>query len=384
MQTLHAVPVVDQSSAGVLLMALELGQRTWKVGFTVRGRRVWRRTVAAGALAQLVREIGEAKRRFQLPADTPTVSCYEAGRDGFWIHRWLVGQGVSNYVVDSASIEVNRRARRRKSDPLDLEGLLRLLARYVAGERGAWRVVRVPTVAEEDARQLHRTRATLQQDRTRLINRLKSVLATQGVVLPIRRDFATRLATVRLWDGTSLPEGVRQRLQRDWTQLQGVTQQLKAVTACRRALPTAEATATGRYVTRLQQLKGVGPTGAWVLATEVFGWRAIRNGRQLGALAGLIPARYDSGEAHRDLGITRAGNRRVRWVMGQLAWQWLRYQPTSALSQWYAQRFAQGGRRHRRIGIVALARKLLIAWWHFVEHGVEIPGAELKSMASPA
>lgn len=149
----------------------------------------------------------------------------------------------------------------------------------------------------------------------------------------------------------------------------------------RDALPVDPATMTGRYVGELQALRAIGPTGAWILATEIFGWRQIRNGRQLGALVGLVPGRYDSGEQQRDLGITRAGNRRVRWVMVQLAWSWVRYQPTSALTQWYQREFGGGGRRRRRIGIVALARKLLVALWHYVEHGVMIEGAERKSTA---
>jgi transposase len=276
---------------------------------------------------------------------------------------------------------VNRRARRAKTDGLDLRGLLSLLARFVNGDGRAWRAVRVPSVAEEDARQLHRTWQTLQQDRTRLINRLKAVLATQGMAMRIGGDFLERLAVVRLWDGAPLPDGARQRLTRDWLQLQAVEQQLEEVATARAALPIDPHTPMGRYVSQLQTLRAIGPIGAWVLTTEIFGWRQIRNTRELGALVGLAPALYQSGEMQRDQGITRAGNARVRRMMVQLAWQWLRYQPESALAQWYQRRFAGGGRRARRIGIVALARKLLIALWRYVETGRLPEGAQRKLAA---
>ena len=325
----------DQSTASMsthpltLFVAFELGERPWKLGFTTGlGQRPRVRQIPAGAVDRVLAEVTRAKVRVGVPVAAPVVSCYEAGRDGFWLHRYLVAQGVTNYVVDSSSIEVPRRARRAKTDKLDLVSLLRLLARYVAGNRGAWRVVRVPSVAAEDARHAERSWATVQAERTRVINRLKGVLTTAGV-----------------------------RLRLDAT------------------------TATGRAVTALQTVTGIGPIGAWVLATEIFGWRQIRNGRELGALVGLVPAPFQSGETSHDLGITRAGNKHVRRVMVQLAWSWLRYQPNSALAQWYQRRFGDGGRRMRRIGIVALARKLLIALWRLVKDGVIPEGAVVKAPA---
>ena len=362
-----------------LLVAFELGQHWWKVGFTTgMGQRTRTRRIAGGDVQAVQAEMARAKVRFGLPADARVISCYEAGRDGFWLHRYLTAQGVTNHVVDSASIEVNRRARRSKTDQLDLAGLLNLLARYVAGDRRCWRVVRVPSAADEDARQLHRTLETLQADRTRVINRLKAVLATLGVRMPITADFLAQVATMRLWDDTAIPPGARDRLHRDWQQLHGIAAQIKELRATRTALPVDGQTPTGRYVRGLQRVRAIGPTGAWVLATEIFGWREIRNARELGALVGLVPARYQSGERQRDLGISRAGNAHVRRVMVQLAWGWLRYQPTSALSHWYQQRFGRGGPRLRRIGIVALARKLLIALWRYVDAGVVPEGAHLK------
>jgi transposase len=379
---------IQESSASApsapinLLLAFELGERTWKLGFTTGlGQRPRLRQVPAGAVDQVCEEIARAKRRLKLPADAPVISCYEAGRDGFWLHRYLVAHGVTNHVVDSSSIEVNRRARRAKTDKLALAGLLNLLARYLVGDRRAWRVVRVPSVADEDARQLHRTWETVQQDRTRLICRLQGLLTTQGVRLRITDDFLTQLDAARLWDGTPVPAGLQARLTRVWAQLELLNAQLEELETARTALTADPATATGRYVLRLPTLRGIGPVGAWVLSTEIFGWRQIQNARQLGGLVGLVPAPYQSGETSHDQGITRAGNKHVRRLMVQLAWSWRRYQPTSALTHWYEQQFGRGSRRLRRIGIVALARKLLIALWRYVEHG-EIPdGAIVKGQA---
>jgi transposase len=369
----------SSESTAALLVAFELSERTWKLGFGMGGdQRPRFRQIAAGALDQLLEEVARAKARFGLAAEAPVISCYEAGREAFWLHRWAVAQGWTNYVVDSSSIEVNRRARRAKTDRLDLVGLLRLLGRAVGGEARVWRVVRVPSEAEEDARHPHRMRETLQQERTRLINRLHGLLTTQGVTVAVRAGFRERLATVRRWDGTPLPPGLIARVQQVWAQLEALTRQVAEIDAIRPTLPVDPTTETGRWVTRLQTLRGLGSIGAWSLATEIFGWRAIRNGRQLGALVGVVPAPYQSGDTAHDRGITRAGNRHVRRMIVQLAWSWLRYQPDSALSRWYRERFDHG-RRLRRIGIVALARKLLVAWWRYGETGVIPEGATLKA-----
>jgi len=370
---------LHESTAGatVLLMAFELGQRAWKIGFTVGvGQRPRVRAIAGGAVGLLGDEIARAKRRFGLSPDAPVISCYEAGRDAFWLHRYLCAQGITNHVVDSASIEVNRRARRAKTDQLDLGGLLNLLARYVQGDRRCWRIVRVPTLAEEDGRQFSRTLETLTQDRTRLISRLKALLATQGLRLEVGPTFHDALTAARLWDGSPIPAGLQDRLAHDWTQLQQLEGQLRTLRAAARR--PALTSAPGRLVAQLQTLRAIGPITAHVLTSELFAWRQIRNGRELGALVGLVPAPYQSGETYREQGITRAGNTHVRRVMVQLAWGWLYHQPTSALARWYQQRFAAGGPRHRRIGIVALARKLLIALWRYVDQGVMVEGAQLK------
>jgi len=372
-------PAETVAPTGGLLLAFELGQRSWKLGFTVgMGQRPRIRQIPAGAVGALVTEIERAKQRLGLPADSPVISCYEAGRDGFWLHRYLVALGVTNYVVDSSSIEVNRRARRAKTDCLDLAGLLSLLARYVLGDRRAWRVVRVPTVAEEDGRHLSRTLEALTQDHSRLMSRLKSLLATQGVSLPINAQFLDRLEAAKLWDGTPLPPGLQERLTRTWRQLQEVDGQLRDLRTLRLTRPENLTPATSRALAQLLTIRAIGPIGAAVLATEIFGWRRIRNGRELGALVGLVPAPYQSGETDHDQGITRAGNAHVRRVIVQLACGWLRHKPESALTHWYQQRFGGGGKRVRKIGIVALARRLLIALWRYLETGLVPDGAQLK------
>ena len=366
-----------------LLLAFELGDRIWKLGFTVGlGARPRVRQIPARATHQVEEEIARAKVRFRVPADAPVVSCYEAGREGFWLHRWLGAHAVSNHVIDSSSIEVNRRARRVKTDRLDLGGLLNLLARHHQGDGHSWRVVRVPSVDEEDARQLHRTRETIQQDRNRLINRLKALMITQGLALSIDADFVSRLETAQLWDGTPIPAGLKGRLERGWAQLAFLNQALEELDRERAALTPDPQSTVGRYVSALPTLRGIGPVGTWTLATEIFGWRQIKNRRQLGALVGLVPAPYQSGESTHDQGITRAGNKHVRRVMVQLAWSWIRYQPASTLTTWYQGKFGGGSRRLRRIGIVALARKLLIALWHYVEHGDIPEGAIVKRQAA--
>jgi transposase len=372
-------PIESTAPTGGMLMAFELGQRSWKLGFTVgMGQRPRVRQIPAGAVDALATEITRAKKRLGLSADAPVTSCYEAGRDGFWLHRYLVAMGVTNYVVDSSSIEVNRRARRAKTDSLDLAGLLSLLARYALGDQRAWRVVRVPTVAEEDARHLPRTLEALTQDRTRLVNRLKSLLATQGLSLPINAQFLKRLSAARLWDGAPVPPGLQERLTRTWTQLEEVDGQMRDLKALHLTRPEQLPPATSRALAQLLTVRAIGPIGASVLATEIFGWRRIRNGRELGALVGLVPAPYQSGQIDYDQGITRAGNAHVRRVMVQLAWGWIRHQPDSALTHWYQQRFGGGGTRVRKIGIVALARRLLIALWRYLETGAVPAGAQLK------
>ena len=364
----------ESSASGTLLVAFELGQSRWVMGLTTSGAaRPRTREIAARDTAQVLAEIERAKRYFRLPAAAPVASCYEAGRDGFWLHRWLLAQGIDNVVVDSSSIEVPRRARRAKTDQLDVDGLLRLLGRHRSGERKVWSVVRVPSVESEDARQLEREIEATKADRTRLRNRIQGLLAAQGVRLPLDRHFCAALQLARTGDGRPIPPGLCARLEREAAALATVEARLVGLAAARRTQVVP-----GGVCDRLQHLRGIGVNGAARLSREWFEWRQFSNGRQVGALAGLTPTPHRSGDLARERGIGKAGNRRVRSMAIELAWCWRQFQPQSALTQWYEQRFGSGPPRLRRIGIVALARKLLIALWRYTETGVVPAGAVLK------
>lgn len=362
-------------SEPTLYVAFELGKKDWKLAMTSGfGVEPWLRTVASGDLGAVERVLREARRRCRVPATARVVSCYEAGRDGFWIHRALVRLGVVNRVVDSASIEVNRRARRAKTDRLDALKLVRMLVRVWCGERGVWSEVRVPTVAEEAARQVSRERTALTQDQTRLVNQLRGWLASWGAPLPSRRRGAW-WTTVRDWAGAALPAEVQARLARADARLRGLEAQIAALEAQQQAAVTTAAPSAP--VRQLVQLKGVATTSASILLDEGLRWRAFRNRRQIGGLLGFAPTPYDSGESPREQGISRAGNARLQAVSIQLAWNWVRWQPQSALTQWYQAKFGKG-KRARRIGIVAVARKLIIALWRYVTAGVVPAGATVK------
>jgi transposase len=364
----------------VVHLAFELGQAKWKLGFTPGlGQRPRERTIAARDLAALAQEIARAKARFGLPAGTPVVSCYEAGREGFWLHRWLVAHGITSHVVDSASIEVNRRQRRAKSDRLDVGKLLYQLIRYRAGERKVWSVVRVPTVAEEDGRQLHRELLPAKRDRARVTNRMKGLLANQGVVLAVDAGFLAELALVELWDGTALPSGLRARLEREWAKVALLSAPIRQLEGQREAAIRTDPAPAVELVRQRLRLRGIGVNSAWLYVMEFFGWRALRNRREVGGLAGLTPTPYQSGQLSREQGIAKAGNRYVRAMAIEIAWGWLRFQPASALSRWYQERFGSGSSRIRRIGIVALARRLLVALWRYLETGAVPEGAVLTA-----
>jgi transposase len=359
-------------------MALELSEKTWKLGFTTGlGQKARLRDIPARAFPLIEREIHAAKQRFGLPRETPVASCYEAGRDGFWLHRFLLSAGVANEVVDSSSIEVDRRRRRAKTDRIDVKKLLKMLVRYRQGEADVWRTVRVPSVAEEDARQLHRELESLRHEQTSHGNRIKGLLSGCGITLEIDRQLPRRLKSLRLWDGSALPTDLHKRLLREFERMQMVNRQIRQLEkerACRIRQDRNDPALA--QVRKLLGLKGIGVNSAWLYVREVFGWREIKNRRQIGAIVGLTGSPYCSGDSNREQGISKAGNRRMRAMAVEIAWGWLRFQPTSELSRWYERRFAHGGKRLRRIGIVALARKLLVALWKYLETGVPPEGAE--------
>jgi transposase len=359
-----------------LYVAFELGATQWKLGMTSGwGTAPWVRTVAAGNWPAIRRVFAQARQRFGLPASAGVVSCYEAGRDGFWIHRALAAQGISNRIVDSASIEVNRRARRAKTDRLDARKLAQMLVRACLGEPNVWREVRVPAAAVEAARHVSRERMQLTQDRTRLVNQVRGWLTTWGARLPARRA-GQWWTTVCAWTEEPLPAEVQARIARAQERLTMIETQLRALSARQREAAAAAPAASA--LGRLVQLKGIAASGASVLLEEGLVWRAFRNRREVGGMLGFAPLPYQSGDQARDQGIARAGNTRWRAISTQLAWNWVRWQPTSALTRWYQQSFGGRGARARRIGIIAVARKLVIALWRYATTGERPTGAIVK------
>jgi transposase len=386
---------LEQQNSGnvvVLYMALELSNHGWKLCFS-DGNKMRNKAIEAGDLEALEQEIDKSRARFRLATDCRVASVYEAGRDGFWIDRALQASGIENRVVDPASIEVNRKQRRVKTDRVDAEALVRQLIRYDHGEGKALAVVRMPTVAEEDQRRLHRERDRLIKERGAHSARIQSLLVAHGLRQQIGPGLVAALADMKSPAGYALGEDIQTEIRREYVRYDLVDGQIRALERTQRERLKAEeerlqqVVAPGEYggsealrqVVRLLKLRGVGQVTGWVLAMEFFSWRAFRNRRELGACAGLTPTPYASGDLQHDQGISKASNRRIRRLLVEVSWLWLRYQPESALSKWYQQRFANSGKRMRRIGIVALARKLLVALWQYVEEGVVPEGAVLSA-----
>ena len=381
-----------------LFVALELSLSSWVVAASAPGEdKASRHGVAAcdgpGLLALLDRLRLRAEQQCRRPVTVAVMQ--EAGRDGFWVHRLLEAHGVQSFVVDPSSIAVNRRSRRAKTDRIDAEAMLRTLMAWSRGERQVCAMVHPPTRAAEDARRLVREREALLAERIRHANRIKGLLATQGVFNfePTLRNRRARLAEVRTPEGAVLPPRLSDEIGRQVDRLELAMQQLVAVEAARDAALAAEGvvdavpSCNGHGATlaqaegpgaRLLRLKGIGPETASVLAGEAF-FRDFRNRREVASYAGLAPSPWQSGGVDHEQGISKAGNARVRKAMGQLAWLWLRNQPDSALSAWYRDRVRDGKGRIKRIAITALARKLLVALWRFVTHGLVPTGAALKT-----
>lgn len=368
-----------QCNAAMLFMALELGSTRWKVAFaTGLGHRPRIVQIAARDLDRLSAEIARARTRFDVRTEAPVRSCYEAGREGFWLHRALTTQGVHNVVVDPSSIAVDRRKRRAKTDRIDSTALVIQLIHATAGDRRGWRELHVPSVQAEADRHLQREWATVREDRKRIRNRINGLLATHGLEVPPTAQFVKQLKARRLWDGTALPPELVARLTREWNQLQHTEARVAELRRLRAARLRRQDDVVAQQTRRLAGLRGVGEHGALTLTTELFAWRGFTNGRQVGASVGLTPTPYRSDQIVVEQGISQSGNRRVRALSVELAWSWLRWQPTSALSQWFHRRFGQHARA-KRIGIVAVARKLLIAFWRYVTHGIVPEGAVLKA-----
>ncbi|MCP8305460.1 MAG: IS110 family transposase [archaeon] len=379
-KTKETLQETNTTKEQLLHLSFELGDTRWKLASS-NGKRVRTKGISARNLEQLQEEIERARQRFKLNDDVKIVSCYEAGRDGFWLHRYLLSCGIKNIVVDSSSIEVDRRKRRAKTDRIDAEKLLQMLMRYHGGERLLWRVVNVPSVEDEDGRQLHRELDVLKRERIRHRNRIKGILMQQGIALknPSGNKFLEELDLIKTWDGEKLPSDLKARLVREYDRLQMVEDQIYSLKKERqRRLENADS-AFLKKVVQLMNLRGIAVNSSWKFVNEFFGWRQFKNRRELGALAGLTPTPYDSGGSQHEQGISKAGNSRIRTLAVEMSWVWLRLQPQSKLSRWYMERFGSGGKRMRRIGIVAMARKLLIDLWQYLEYGVIPEGASLRT-----
>ena len=372
----------DTKKETVLHLAFELSETKWKLGFS-DGNKMRFKGMAARNLGQLEEEIEMAKERFKLEGEIKIVSCYEAGRDGFWLHRYLLSCGIDNIVVDSSSIEVNRRKRRTKTDRIDARKLLQMLMRYRGGERKLWSVVNVPGVEAEDGRQLHRELEVLNKERTMHRSRIRGLLIQQGLEVsnPSGKGFFEELESLRTWDGRALAEDLKERVVREHERLRNVEDQMKLLRKKREIRVASMATPSLRMVEQLRSLYGVGKTSSWDFVMEMYGWRTFRNRKEVGAFAGLTPTPYDSGGSRREQGISKTGRGRVRGLSIQISWGWLRFQPQSKLSKWFWERFGHGGKRMRKIGIVAVARRLLIDMWRYLEYGVIPDGARVRPSA---
>jgi transposase len=361
-----------------LFMAMELSKNNWKLAFG-NGEKERQRTISAGSEESLLAEIAKAKEKLGLPADAQVVSCYEAGRDGFWIDRMLQRNGIRNTIMDPASIEVPRRSRTRKTDRLDASRLLRLLLRAeLWGETQVFSRVLVPDDEHEALMRIGRERERLVKERTGHRTRIRSLGALHNIQIanPAKMD----VDSLKDWSDVLLRPEVREELRREQQRLLLVEEQIKHLEKQQDESIAAEATPAALKAAKLCKLKSIGLQSGWLLGHECFGWRHFRNRKAVGSFAGLTGTPYDSGQTLREQGISKAGNSRVRTGMLELAWLWVRYQPHSDLTHWFVDNYvAAGTSRSKRKGIVALARKLLVALWKYVEFDVAPEGATLKA-----
>lgn len=368
---------------GTIFVAVELSQKTWLVTLHSPDRdRLSRHKLEGGDHAGLLELIEKVRRRAteKLGSMPRVVSCYEAGYDGFWLHRLLEAAGILNFVFDPASIAVEQRSRRAKTDRIDGELLLRTLMAYLRSEPRVVRIVRVPSLAQEDTRRSSRERDRLVKEQTAHTNRIKALLRLAGMAVgsPRRGNWLHWLAQQRDWQGQPLSPHLLAEVTREHARLMLVREQLAALEQAEAAQASAVPAAMAERRDLLQRLKALGPAFATTLTNEVF-YKDFRNRRQVGAYCGLAPSPWQSGGIDREQGISKAGNPRARLKAIELAWLWLRHQPESELSGWFRTRTANAGKRARRIAIVALARKLIVALWRYLTTGLVPAGATMKA-----
>lgn len=371
---------------GAIFVSLELSRSLWLVTSLSpgAGEKMSKQSLPSGDLSGLLELFGRLRGKAHARTGQmfSFVVIQEAGLDGFWIHRALETEGIESHVVDAASVATSRRRRRPKTDRLDGETLVRALLAYKRGEPRVCAMVRVPTPDDEDRRRNTRERTTLTAERVKLVNRIKGLLYCQGVTgyEPLKRFRHQRLEALTTGDGRPLPERLKAEVSRVLDRLELLLDQIKAVEAERDALTEAPLPSTDQPnpAAMLMRLRGVGPDFAAVLWSEGL-YRRFDNRRQLAAYAGLAPTPWQSGSVSHDQGVSKSGNPRLRTIMVQLSWFWLLHQPNSALTQWFRDRVKLDGGRRRKTAIIALARKLLIALWKYVHHGVVIEGAVMKA-----
>src|SRR5579872_1678118 len=370
---------------GAIFISMELSRTNWLLTSLSPGggERLSKHVLRSGDVAGLRSRFSQLrdKVRARIGRTVPIIVIQEAGLDGFWIHRTLEGKGIESHVVDPASVATSRRRRRAKTDKIDGEALVRALLAYKRGEPRVCAMVRAPTPQEEDRRRICRERKTLTAERVEHVNRIKGLLFAQGIshYEPLLRWRRERLEELRTGDGRPLPEHLKAQIERELDRLELVLQQIKRVEAERDALPSVSDEGRPAPAVMLKQFKGIGPEFAGVLSSEAL-FRNFANRRQVAAYAGLAPTPSQSGSVALEQGVSKAGNPRLRTTMIQLAWLWLRHQPHSRLTQWFHQRVQLNGGRVRKVLIVALARKLLIAFWRYVTAGVVLEGAEITAV----
>src|SRR6201984_3376005 len=379
--TVNHLPAATHGETARCLFAIELSKQSWVIGFiTPLSAKINRRILSGGDWRGLLELIGEMRARVSRET-VEVISCYEAGYDGFWLHRLLEAHGIRNYVIDPASLQVDRRGRRVKTDRIDTGRLVRSLMAYLRGEPKVWSVVRVPSVAEEDARRLHRERDRLVSERVQHVNRIKGLCALHGIYdyHPLRPQAMARREQLRTTPGGALPPRLKSEIKRELHRLELVVEMIATLEAERDAIVEDEDSThvNAKKIQNLHKLKAIGPEFAAVLVGEIF-HRDFNNRRQLASYVGFAPSPFQSGSVAHDQGISKAGNRQGRTNGVELAWLWLRYQPDSDLSVWFRARVGTVKGRIRRIAIVALARKLLVALWRYLETGLVPRGAVLK------
>jgi transposase len=377
------VDTLTTGHCGTIFVAIELSQKSWLMTLHSPDRdRMSRHKLEGGDHAGLLALIEKTRSRAEqkLGSAVRVASCYEAGYDGFWLHRLLLAAGIMNFVFDAASIPVEQRGRRAKTDRIDGELLLRTLMAHLRGEPRVVRIVQVPSVEQEDARRASRERERLIKEQTAHTNRIKALLRLSGMAVgyPRRRDWLRWLAQQRDWQGRPLSPHLLSEVTREHARLMLVREQLAALeqVEAAQAVPVPKAMAERRDL--LQRLKALGPSFATTLTSELF-YKEFDNRRQVAAYCGLPPSPWRSGGIDREQGISKAGNPRARVKAIELAWLWLRHQPESELSRWYRNRTADAGKRARRIAIVALARKLIVALWRYLTAGLVPAGATMKA-----